>query len=242
MAFIGVIPARYASTRFPGKPLALIQGKPMVQWVYERSSTADLQDVVVATDDDRIFNAVFSFHGKAVMTSLNHNSGTERCAEVADSLQLSQNDVIVNIQGDEPFIRKEAINLLISRFHNPQVKIATLAKAFSAGENPANPNMVKVVRAQSGKALYFSRSAIPFYRSTDIPPLFYKHIGIYAYRCDVLRDLVRLPASVLENAEKLEQLRWLDYGYEIYVDICDYENISIDTPEDLARAEHFVNY
>lgn len=242
MAFIGVIPARYASTRFPGKPLALIHGKPMIQWVYERAQTAGLQKVVVATDDERIRDAVNAFGGTAVMTSPLHQSGTERCAEVAAILQAEDGDVIVNIQGDEPFIRKESINLLIDQFAKPQVRIATLAKEFSPDEDPANPNMVKVTRSKSGRALTFSRSPIPYYRNKELPTLFYKHIGIYAYRYDVLRNLVELPLSDLENAEKLEQLRWLENDYDIYVTTCQYESVAIDTPEDLIRAEQVANY
>lgn len=237
MAFIGVIPARYASTRFPGKPLALIHGKPMIQWVYERACQAGLQRVVVATDDERIRSAVEQFGGVAVMTSPNHQSGTERCAEVADSLKLANDDVVVNIQGDEPYIRPEAIDLLVSQFQNPKVGIATLAKEFLPEEDPQNPNMVKVVRSQSGRALYFSRSAIPYFRNQEVTPQFFKHIGIYAYRYEILQNIVKLPASALENAEKLEQLRWLDNDYEVFVRTCNYESIAIDTPEDLERAE-----
>lgn len=237
MAFIGVIPARYASTRFPGKPLALIHGKPMIQWVYERACQAGLQRVVVATDDERIRSAVEQFGGVAVMTSPNHQSGTERCVEVADSLKLANDDVVVNIQGDEPYIRPEAIDLLVSQFQNPKVGIATLAKEFLPEEDPQNPNMVKVVRSQSGRALYFSRSAIPYFRNQEVTPQFFKHIGIYAYRYEILQNIVKLPASALENAEKLEQLRWLDNDYEVFVRTCNYESIAIDTPEDLERAE-----
>ena len=242
MAFYGVIPARYASTRFPGKPLALIHGKPMIQWVYERSLAADLQRVVVATDDQRIMDAVRNFGGEAVMTSPHHQSGTERCAEVADTLRLSPDDVVVNIQGDEPYIRSEAINLLIKQFQDNSVQIATLAKEFLPEENPENPNMVKVTFSVTGKALTFSRSPLPYYRNTEVPRIHYKHIGIYAYRYGTLRDIVRLPLSTLENAEKLEQLRWLENDYPIRVVPCDYESIAIDTPEDLVRAEQITDF
>lgn len=242
MAFYGIIPARYASTRFPGKPLALIHGKPMIQWVYERSLDDGLQQVIVATDDERILSAVQGFGGVAVMTSPNHQSGTERCAEVADALQLQPTDVVVNIQGDEPFIRKESINLLVSQFHNEKVQIATLAKEFLPEENPENPNMVKVTRSLSGRALTFSRSPIPYYRNTEIPRVFLKHIGIYAYRYEVLQRIVQLPMSALENTEKLEQLRWLENDYAIYVALCDYESVAIDTPEDLVRAEQVTDF
>lgn len=242
MSFIGVIPARYASTRFPGKPLALIHGKPMIQWVYERSLLSNLDCVVVATDDDRIRDAVSGFGGKVVMTSPDHQSGTERCAEVADILGVTSEDVVVNVQGDEPYIRPEAINLLISQFSEPRVQIATLAKQFLPEENPENPNMVKVVCSKSGRALYFSRSPIPYYRNQEMQPVHYKHIGIYAYRGDVLKEIVKLPSSVLENAEKLEQLRWLDNDYEVFVRVCDYESVAIDTPEDLVRAEKITQF
>ena len=240
MAFYGVIPARYASTRFPGKPLALIHGKPMIQWVYERSRAADLTRVVVATDDQRIMDAVRNFGGEAVMTSPHHQSGTERCAEVADTLRLDTDDVVVNIQGDEPYIRSEAINLLISQFKDNSVQIATLAKEFLPEENPENPNMVKVTFSVTGKALTFSRSPLPYYRNSEVPRIHYKHIGIYAYRYGTLRDIVRLPLSTLENAEKLEQLRWLENDYPIHVVPCDYESVAIDTPEDLVRAEQIT--
>lgn len=242
MSFFGVIPARYASTRFPGKPLALIHGKPMIQWVYERSIAAELQRVVVATDDQRILDAVTAFGGEAVMTSPHHQSGTERCAEVADTLHLAPDDVVVNIQGDEPYIRKEAINLLISQFKDSSVRIATLAKEFTPEENPENPNMVKVTFSATGRALTFSRSPLPYYRNTEVKQIHYKHIGIYAYRYDTLREIVRLPLSALENAEKLEQLRWLENDYPIHVATCDYESVAIDTPEDLARAEQITNF
>lgn len=237
MAFVGIIPARYASTRFPGKPLALIDGKPMIQWVYERALTADLQKVVVATDDQRIFDAVKVFGGEVVMTASTHQSGTERCAEVADKLHLTSNDVIVNIQGDEPLIRSEAINQLTAQFQNSCVEIATLAKEFLPDENPNNPNMVKVVRSLTNRALYFSRSPMPYYRNEELVPCHFKHIGIYAYRYDVLKKIVELPVSSLENAEKLEQLRWLENDFAIYVSLCDYESIAIDTPEDLERLQ-----
>ncbi|MBO4646287.1 MAG: 3-deoxy-manno-octulosonate cytidylyltransferase [Bacteroidales bacterium] len=241
MALFGIIPARYASTRFPGKPLARIKDKPMIQWVYERAKQSDLQKVVVATDDDRIRAAVLDFGGEAVMTSPDHASGTERCAEAAAKLNLSGNDIVVNIQGDEPFIQPDAINLLCSQFTQPQVQIATLCKQISPEEDPANPNMVKVVRSSSGKALYFSRSAIPYYRNDQIPPAYFKHIGIYAYRLHVLQQLVLLPVSSYEDAEKLEQLRWLENDYDIYVRPCSYETVAIDTPQDLVRAESMSN-
>lgn len=236
MAFVGLIPARYASTRFPGKPLALIDGKPMIQWVYEQASHADLQKVAVATDDERIKKAVEDFGGLVVMTSPEHKSGSDRCGEAARRLGLTDNDVVVNIQGDEPFIRKEEINLLVSQFQEPETDIATLVKKVSAEEDANNPNMVKVVFSNKGKAIYFSRFAIPFQReSTTEAPVRYKHIGIYAYRYPVLKQIIQLPVSSLEATEKLEQLRWLENGYTIAVAECFHENIAVDTPEDLQR-------
>lgn len=236
MAFIGVIPARYASTRFPGKPLALIHGKPMIQWVYERASLAHLQKVVVATDDQRIFDATKAFGGEVVMTASTHQSGTERCAEVAEVLHLNEEDVVINIQGDEPYIHPESIQLLVEMFDSPQVQIATLAKEFLPEEDPLNPNMVKVVRSSSNRALLFSRSPIPYYRNNEVEQQYLKHIGIYAYRYPVLEKIVHLPVSHLENAEKLEQLRWLENDFPIFVSLCHFESIAIDTPEDLVRA------
>ena len=175
-----------------------------------------------------------------MMTSPHHQSGTERCAEVADNLQLAPDDVVVNIQGDEPYIRKEAINLLVNQFTDNSVKIATLAKEFLPEENPENPNMVKVTFSKTGRALTFSRSPLPYYRNSDAVPVHYKHIGIYAYRYATLRQIVQLPLSPLENAEKLEQLRWLENDYPIHVATCMYESVAIDTPEDLVRAEQIT--
>lgn len=235
MAFIGLIPARYASTRFPGKPLAMIAGKPMIQHVYEQALTANLQQVAVATDDERIRQAVENFGGRVIMTADTHRSGTDRCGEAAAKLQLSDNDIVINIQGDEPFIRNIEINLLAKQFQNPETQIATLVKKVAPDEDPQNPNMVKVVFSQTGQALYFSRHSIPFHRERDFHGDYFKHIGIYAYRYPVLKQLVKLPASDLENAEKLEQLRWLENGYRISVAECFHENVAVDTPADLER-------
>ena len=187
-------------------------------------------------------DAVHSFGGKAVMTSPHHQSGTERCAEVAEALNLNPDDVVVNIQGDEPYIRSEAINLLISQFLNPETDIATLAKEFLPDENPDNPNMVKVTFSATGRALAFSRSPIPYYRNTEVARRYFKHIGIYAYRYRILREIVKLPLAPLENAEKLEQLRWLENDFTIRVASCDYESVAIDTPEDLVRAEQITDF
>ncbi len=238
MSFVGLIPARYASTRFPGKPLALIGGKPMVQWVYEQASKSELRHVAVATDDERIRKAVEDFGGRVVMTSPDHRSGTDRCGEAARLLELTDDDVVVNIQGDEPFIRPDEINLLVRCFDDPDTDIATLVKRISPDEDPQNPNMVKVVFSSNNKTIYFSRYAIPFQRENiGNEVVRYKHIGIYAYRYPVLKRIIELPVSSLEASEKLEQLRWLENGYTISVAECFHENIAVDTPEDLERVQ-----
>lgn len=234
--FIGIIPARYASTRFPGKPLADIHGKPMIQVVCEHVAAADLYKYAVATDDERIFNAVRAFGGEVVMTSPSHPSGTDRCGEAARKLELLDDDVVINIQGDEPFISINEISLLKSLFDNPDVQIATLVKPFTDATEAQSPNKVKVVMANTGKALYFSRYPIPFVRDAQCPtPTYYQHLGIYAYRFKTLQKLIQLKPSALEQSEKLEQLRWLENGFEIYAAPCNYAGIGIDTPEDLAR-------
>ena len=236
MGFIGIIPARYASTRFPGKPLAIIHGKPMIQVVYEHVCEAGLDQVAVATDDERIAECVRGFGGQVVMTQPTHPSGTDRCGEAAALLGLHDNDVIVNIQGDEPGISTKEIGLLTSLFARPEVHIATLVRPFTDPEEAENPNKVKVVLALNGKALYFSRLPIPYVRDSHSPaPTYYQHLGIYAYRYETLKQLILLPPSSLESTEKLEQLRWLENGYDIYTAPCDYRGIGIDTPEDLQR-------
>ena len=236
MGFIGIIPARYASTRFPGKPLALIHGKPMIQVVYEHVLEAGLDQVAVATDDERIAECVRGFGGQVVMTSPDHPSGTDRCGEAARQLQLRDEDVIVNIQGDEPGISAKEISLLTSLFTRPEVHIATLVRPFTDPEEAENPNKVKVVIAQDRKALYFSRYPIPYRRDTaSEAPTYHQHLGIYAYRHKTLQNLIKLTPSMLEQTEKLEQLRWLENGYNIYTAACDYSGIGIDTPEDLQR-------
>lgn len=236
MGFIGIIPARYASTRFPGKPLALIHGKPMIQVVYEHVRESGLDQVAVATDDERIAQCVRGFGGHVVMTSPDHPSGTDRCGEAARLLQLRDEDVIVNIQGDEPGISAKEISLLTSLFARPEVEIATLVRPFTDPEEAENPNKVKVVIAQDRKALYFSRFPIPYRRDTaSEAPTYHQHLGIYAYRHKTLQNLIKLTPSMLEQTEKLEQLRWLENGYNIYTAPCDYTGIGIDTPEDLKR-------
>ena len=234
--FIGIIPARYASTRFPGKPLADIHGKPMIQVVCEHVAAAGLYKYAVATDDERIFNAVRAFGGEVVMTSPSHPSGTDRCGEAARKLELLDDDVVINIQGDEPVISINEISLLKSLFDNPDVQIATLVKPFTDATEAQSPNKVKVVMANTGKALYFSRYPIPFVRDAQCQtPTYYQHLGIYAYRYKTLQRLIQLKPSALEQSEKLEQLRWLENGFEIYAAPCNYAGIGIDTPEDLAR-------
>ena len=243
LKFIGIIPARYASTRFPGKPLAMLGGKTVIQRVVNQVSTI-LHDVYVATDDERIFSAVESFGGKAVMTRADHKSGTDRICEALDKIGGSY-DVVINIQGDEPFIQPSQIRTVMECFDNPQTQIATLGKPFESIEAVENPNSPKIVLDNNNFAMYFSRSPIPFIRGKEksewlVSYTFLKHIGMYAYRTEVLREISALPQSSLEKAESLEQLRWLQNGYRIKVGLTDVETIGIDTPEDLARAEEFL--
>ena len=246
MKFIAIIPARYASTRFPAKPLARLGGTPVIQRVYEQVAGV-LDDAVVATDDERIYEAVRSFGGKVEMTSTAHRSGTDRCREAYDK-QGREYDVVVNVQGDEPFIRREQLEALKRCFDNPTTDIATLVKPFTEADGLAaleSPNSPKVVLDVQSQAVYFSRSVIPYLRNVPreewlAKHTFYKHIGIYAFRSEVLRKVTALPQSPLEIAESLEQLRWLENGYKIGVGITDAETVGIDTPEDLARAEEFL--
>ena len=246
MKTIGIIPARYASTRFPAKPLAILGGKPVVRRVYEQ--VCGLFDrTVVATDDDRIADAVRSFGGEMVMTSPNHKSGTDRCREALERCG-GDFDVVVNIQGDEPFIRKSQIEALLSCFADDATDIATLVKPFTTADGWTaleNPNSPKVVVDGRMNALYFSRSVIPYLRGKDksewlTAHTYYTHIGLYAYRASVLREITTLPQSPLELAESLEQLRWLENGYKIKVGISQVETIGFVTAEDLARAEQFL--
>jgi 3-deoxy-manno-octulosonate cytidylyltransferase (CMP-KDO synthetase) len=246
MKTIGIIPARYASTRFPAKPLAVLGGKPVIQRVYEQVSGV-LDDVLVATDDERIFRAVEGFGGKVCMTSTSHRSGTDRIREAYENLGQPY-DVVVNIQGDEPFIQASQIRTVVSCFDDPATQIATLVKPFVPADGCAalfNVNSPKVVVDNEMRALYFSRSVIPYLRGVPQEDwlsrhTFYKHIGLYAYRSDTLLEITRLPQSSLELAESLEQLRWLQNGYVIKVGVSDVETIGIDTPDDLARAEEFL--
>ena len=243
MKFIGIIPARYASTRFPGKPLAMLGGRSVIQRVYEQVA-AVLEEAYVATDDERIFKAVEEFGGRVVMTRQDHKSGTDRIEEAAEKIG-TQADVIINIQGDEPFIQKSQIETLKSLFENSETQIGTLGKKFESIEAATNPNSPKIVTDKNGFALYFSRSIIPYIRGKEQAEWlqhfpFLKHLGLYAYRRDVLRQITQLPQSPLELAESLEQLRWLENGYRIRVGLTDVETVGIDTPEDLRRAEEFI--
>ena len=243
MKFIAIIPARYASTRFPGKPLAILGGKPVIQRVYEQV-TRVIPDAYVATDDDRIYQTVEKFGGKAVMTSPNHKSGTDRIEEAVEKIG-GQWDVVINVQGDEPFIQPSQIETVCRCFEAEETQIATLGKPFSSMEAVENPNSPKIVVDNRGFALYFSRSIIPFVRGVDKQEWlgrypFLKHLGLYAYRTEVLREVTRLSQSSLELAESLEQLRWLQNGYRIRVGLTDVETVGIDTPEDLVNAEKFL--
>jgi len=239
MDIIGIIPARYASSRFPGKPLADIAGKSMIQRVYERCLLSNsLSSVVVATDDERIMDHVRSFGGNVILTSSSHSSGTDRCAEAAG--HFPDADIVINIQGDEPFIQPEQIDLLAGCFKSEDTEIATLVKKIDSYEELVNRNTPKVVIDKAGKALYFSRNTIPFQR--DIPEnkwlenqTYYKHIGIYGFRVKTLQQLTRLPVSSLEKAEALEQLRWLENGYSIQTAETRYPSYGIDSPEDIVQ-------
>lgn len=243
MKFIAIIPARYASTRFPGKPLAMLGGKPVIQRVYEQAISV-LGEAYVATDDERIFQTVTGFGGRAVMTRADHKSGTDRIEEAVEKLETDA-DVIINIQGDEPFVQASQIETLCHLFDAPETQIGTLGKPFETMEAVLNPNSPKIVCDRRGFALYFSRSVIPYVRNKQQQEWlqhfpFLKHLGLYAYRCEVLREVTQLPQSPLELAESLEQLRWLENGYRIRVGKTDVETVGIDTPEDLERAEQFL--
>ena len=250
MKFTAVIPARYASTRFPGKPLAMLGGKTVIQRVYEQAASV-LSDVYVATDDERILSAVEAFGGRAVMTRTDHKSGTDRIEEAVEKIEKQgmdkegQGDVIINIQGDEPFVQPSQIKTLMSLFDDPETQIGTLGKRFESMEAVQNPNSPKIVTDHRGFALYFSRSVIPFIRGIEVEDWlshypFLKHLGVYAYRREVLAEVTKLPQGVLEKAESLEQLRWLENGYRIRVGMTEVETVGIDTPADLDRAEQFL--
>lgn len=243
MKFIGIIPARYASSRFPGKPLAMLGGKMVIERVVEQVSSI-LDNVYVATDDQRIYDAVTGFGGRAIMTRTDHQSGTDRIREAYEKIGKDF-DVIINIQGDEPFIQRSQIKTVMNCFNDENTQIATLGKPFETMEAVRNPNSPKIVIDNNGYAMYFSRSEIPFVRNVDEKEWinkypFMKHIGLYAYRSNVLKEITELPQSSLELAESLEQLRWLQNGYKIKVGTTDVETVGIDTPDDLKRAEEYL--
>lgn len=243
MKVLGVIPARYASSRFPGKPLIDLAGKTMIQRVYEGAKKSSLiAEVIVATDDERIFNEVVRFGGKAMMTQEAHPSGTDRCAEVA--LQFPEMDVVINIQGDEPLVDYRQLNQLIEAFSHPETQIATLGNFSLTWEDVENPNRIKVVVNAAGKAMYFSRSAIPNAHHSSGNPLdkypYMRHIGLYAYRSTILQELTNLQPTDLEKIESLEQLRWLYYGYSIQLVETTIETPNIDVPEDVEKVLEFL--
>lgn len=233
MRTLGIIPARYASTRFPGKPLVEIKGISMVQRVYQQAQLSGIiEDIVVATDDNRILDHVLSFGGRAVMTGAHHQSGTDRCGEVIEMPGMDH-DIIFNIQGDEPFIQPEQLQLLHQAFNHPDTGIATLVKKIDDPSDIENPNCVKATFTIDGNALYFSRSPIPFARNPSTH--YFRHIGLYAYRRNILQHIIQLSPTELEKAESLEQLRWLENGFTIRVLETQLETIGIDTPEDLLK-------
>jgi 3-deoxy-manno-octulosonate cytidylyltransferase (CMP-KDO synthetase) len=247
--YAGIIPARFASSRFPGKPLALIGNKPMIQRVYEQALKR-LDLVYVATDDKRIFETVINFGGKAIMTSSDHQSGTDRCAEAVTGITGETGkmiDIVINIQGDEPFIKPEQIDLLMKCFTGEKTEIATLVRRSEPGEDIFNPNQPKVILNSEGDAIYFSRAAIPFIRDAEKSDwskkhIYYKHVGLYAYRTEVLKKITLMARSSLEIAESLEQNRWIENGFRIRTAVTLWDNISIDTPDDLEKAKLLLEH
>lgn len=246
MNILALIPARYASTRLPAKPLADIGGKSMIQRVYEQAKKATLlTEVYVATDDQRIYDHVLGFGGQAIMTSTQHQSGTERCAEAIRLLNHPA-DIVVNIQGDEPFIQPAQINELVALFKDENVELATLIKKIEQQAELFDTSIPKVVLNNLQDALYFSRACIPFLRNVDEKDwlqhhTFYKHIGLYGYRTAILKKIVTLPTGILEQVEKLEQLRWLEHGFNIRTGITHHESLSIDTSQDLEKARAILS-
>lgn len=244
MKVVGIIPARYNSTRFPGKPLAMIKGKTMIQRVCEQAWKSKLDDVVVATDDIRIADEVLKFGGKYVMTDPRHQSGTDRCCEAVRMLE-EQYDAVINIQGDEPFIDPRHIDLLVDMISRDDTQLASLVKRVEEAEDLFGSTKVKVVMDKTGKALYFSRSPIPFMQNVAHEKWlqkgrFYQHIGIYAYKTETLHQIAKMQPSALEQAESLEQLRWLENGLSIRMAVVAGESVSIDTPDDLAKAREMA--
>jgi 3-deoxy-D-manno-octulosonate cytidylyltransferase len=240
MKILGVIPARYASTRFEGKPLKDINGNTMIEWVYKRAENADIDKLVVATDDERIFNTVKKFGGNAVMTSKEHENGTSRIIEVINTPEYNDFDFIINIQGDEPLIDIKSINLLADNYRKEKSEIVTLKKEFNKNENIENPNIVKVITDFNDNAIYFSRSAIPYERNSMKNFKYYKHIGIYGYTSKFLNELKSLKEGILEKIESLEQLRFIENGYKIKVLETASEVIGVDTEEDLKEVIKYI--
>lgn len=242
MKVLAVIPARYASTRFPGKPLVNINGLPMIQRVYDQVEKCKLiSKVIVATDDERIVSCVKSFGGNVQLTSPSHQSGTDRCGEIANQLEEKFN-IIINVQGDEPYIQPQQLEEVLFPFQDPEVQISTLCKKINLLEEVENPNVVKVVKSLQHKALYFSRSPIPFVRNATKEfwlenANYYKHIGLYAFTVETLQKLIKLPIGTLEKVESLEQLRWLEAGFNIHVNESQYDSFGIDSPDDLVKVK-----
>jgi 3-deoxy-manno-octulosonate cytidylyltransferase (CMP-KDO synthetase) len=243
MNIIGIIPARFASTRFPGKPLVDIKGKTMIQRVYENSKKVLGDHLLIATDNSLIAEEANKFGGNVILTAKDHKNGTDRCAEAMERYETrtgKRYDIIINIQGDEPFLHEEHLTKLISCFDDPATEIATLIKEIELNEDIFNPNKPKVIRDINNFAVYFSRSPIPYLRAYDKEEwhkhyIYYKHIGLYAYRKNILKKITKIPTSGLEIAESLEQNRWIENGYKIKIEITDKESLSIDTPEDLEQ-------
>lgn len=240
MKILAIIPSRYGSSRFPGKPLALIAGKPMIQWVYENvSKVSNLDDVYVATDDQRIYDAVGSFGGKVLMTASTHTCGTDRLAECADILNLADDDIVLNIQGDEPLIRPEMIQDLVSTFDDKEVYMSTLKKKIEVEEEVLNPNVVKVINDVNGDAIYFSRYSIPYERD-GVHRTHFKHVGTYGYKVWFLKKYSSLPKTELELSESLEQLRVIENGYNIRVQETSWQTVGVDTPDQIQLVEDLI--
>lgn len=238
---IAIIPARYQSSRFPGKPLALIHGKPMVQWVYERvNRVKDILETYVATDDKRIYDCVNGFHGRVIMTSSEHTSGSERIAECVNLLALKEKDIVLNVQGDEPLIQETMLQELISTIRNQDVPMGTLKERITDIKDIEDPNIVKVVTDVNNNALYFSRLPIPYDRSGKKEGIYYRHVGVYAYRAYFLLQYVQWPESSLEHLEVLEQLRVLENGYKISVKETKCSSVGVDTIEQLKQVEEIM--
>ena len=244
MKIFAFIPARYQSTRFPGKPLALIAGKPMIRHVYERAlSCPELSDVFVATDDERILDCVHGFGGGAVLTEREHHSGTDRICEAALKMGVERNDLIINIQGDQPLFQPSLISRLIEPFvEDSSIPMTTLKYRIRDEKDIQNPNHVKVVTDREGFALYFSRYPIPFFREPEPNSIHYKHLGFYAFRMHFLVQFTRLSEGVLESVEKLEQLRVLEHGFKIKVAETPFNSIEVDVPADIEKLEEFMHY